>query len=171
MTPTRRRWHRGLVLTVSAMAVLGFGGLGAALMESSSGQADKASADAVGAKDSVAGQSDERSEAADSLRTQVQQLLTGTTASRIQGKPTGQSPLMDVNGAPPSCVLRAIGRPDDSSPLAARRGVYEGSDSYLVLLPHPGDRSLVDAFVVDASCTAATPSGTGTLLREETYPR
>ncbi|MFJ4850636.1 MULTISPECIES: anti-sigma factor family protein [unclassified Streptomyces] len=168
---TRRRWHKGLLLTVSAMAVLGLGGLAAALVESSSGQTDmSANADT---KDSaaVAGQPDERAEAADPLRTQVQQLLSGGTANRPQNNSAAESPLMDVNGMPPSCVLRAIGRPDDGTPLASRRGAYEGSDSYLVVLPHPGDRSLVDAFVVDASCTAATPSATGTLLREETYPR
>ncbi|MFF3563854.1 anti-sigma factor family protein [Streptomyces sp. NPDC002574] len=169
----RRRWHKGLVLTVSAMAVLGLGGLGAALVESSSGQSKNATDAAVGTKDSAAsaGQSDERSEAADLLRTQVQELLAGTAHNHVQQKPDSQSPLMDVNGVPPSCVLRAIDRPDDGTPLAARRGVYDGSDSYLVVLPHPGDRSLVDAFLVDASCAAATPSPTGTLLREETYPR
>ncbi|MDX3076375.1 hypothetical protein [Streptomyces sp. MI02-7b] len=169
----RRRWHKGLVLTVSAMAVLGLGGLGAALVESSSVQSQSSADAAVGPKGSAAtaGQSDERSEAADPLATQVQQLLAGTARNHVQQKPDSQSPLMDVNGVPPSCVLRAIDRPDDSKPLAARRGAYEGADAYLVVLPHPGDRSLVDAFVVDASCSAATPAPTGTLLREETYPR
>ncbi|MFD3454037.1 hypothetical protein ACFWVC_17905 [Streptomyces sp. NPDC058691] len=166
---SRRRWHKGLVLTVSAMAVLGLGGLSAALLETSSGQYGS-SADT---KDSAAaaGESDDRSEATDPLRSQVQELLTATATNRIQGKPNAQSPLMDVNGVPPACVLRAIDRPDDAKPLASRRGTDEGPDSYLVVLPHPGDRSLVDAFVVDASCASAKPSGTGTLLREETYPR
>ena len=38
----------------------------------------------------------------------------------------------------------------------------------LVVLPHPGDDSLVDAFVVNASCTAANP---GAVLFQSTYSR
>jgi hypothetical protein len=69
----------------------------------------------------------------------------------------------------PSCVLDGIGR--TGQPLAAQPYKYHGIASYLVVLPHPSDGSRVDAYVVDASCTASSPGHPGKVLREETYTR
>jgi hypothetical protein len=66
----------------------------------------------------------------------------------------------------PSCVLKATHR--SQPPLAVGRDLYRGSAAYLVVLPHPGDSSLVDAYVVNAACTAASP---GAVLFQNTYPR
>jgi len=66
----------------------------------------------------------------------------------------------------PSCVLKATHR--SQAPLAADRELFRGTESYLVVLPHPHDTSRVDAFVVNASCT---PSSPGAVLFQGTYPR
>lgn len=66
----------------------------------------------------------------------------------------------------PVCVLKATRR--SQAPLAAEREPYQGVDSYLVVLPDPADVALVDAFVVNASCTGTTP---GSVLFQSSYPR
>ncbi|MFD3545032.1 zf-HC2 domain-containing protein [Streptomyces sp. NPDC058655] len=69
----------------------------------------------------------------------------------------------------PSCVQDGTGRTE--SPLAAERGSYQGAAVYLLVLPHPGDASRVDAYVVDSAC-ASTASGTpGKLMLTSTHPR
>jgi hypothetical protein len=66
----------------------------------------------------------------------------------------------------PSCVLKATHR--SQPPLAVGRDLFRGTAAYLVVLPHPGDNGLVDAFVVNAACTATSP---GAVLFQDTYPR
>jgi hypothetical protein len=115
--------------------------------------------------------------AADPIAPQVRELLSGTATHRAAGE--SDSPMLsgpDVAGgtAPPrvapasvpACVLKATQR--TAAPLAAERESFKGTDSYLVVLPHPDDASLVDAFVVSASCTATSP---GAVLFRNTYPR
>ncbi|MFJ3909821.1 anti-sigma factor family protein [Streptomyces vinaceus] len=69
----------------------------------------------------------------------------------------------------PDCVQNAIGRPD--TPIGVERGSYQGTEVYLLVLPHPGDSARVDAYLVAASCTD-TPSTTPTKpLLTRTYPR
>jgi hypothetical protein len=114
----------------------------------------------------------------DGVENQVRALLAqpnpsaaGTSAAR------GNSPMLTQNSehpdvAPvqtlvvPSCVLKATQR--TQSPLAADREVFEGVEAYLLVLPHASDATRVDAFVVNASCTASSP---GAVLFQATYPR
>ncbi|MFJ6797515.1 hypothetical protein [Streptomyces sp. NPDC091268] len=74
-------------------------------------------------------------------------------------------------GAPavPGCVQDATGRPE--APLAAGQGVYEGRNVYLLVLAHPGKPSLVDAYLVDASCANGSSTTAGKPLLVTTYPR
>ncbi|MCX5146713.1 hypothetical protein OHB36_07905 [Streptomyces sp. NBC_00320] len=69
----------------------------------------------------------------------------------------------------PPCVQGATGRPD--TPLAAERGSYEGSEVYLLVLPHPGDSTRVDAYLVGAGCAGTPSAESGTPLLTRTYPR
>ncbi|WP_328926595.1 hypothetical protein OG429_19650 [Streptomyces sp. NBC_00190] len=69
----------------------------------------------------------------------------------------------------PACVQRATGRPE--TPIAAERGSYQGTPAYLLVLPHPGDASLVDAYLVDTGCENTAPATPGKLLLTNTYPR
>ncbi|MFB4193263.1 anti-sigma factor family protein [Streptomyces carpaticus] len=68
----------------------------------------------------------------------------------------------------PSCVESAIGRTED--PLVAEAERYQGTDAYLVVLPHSADPLRVDAYVVDADCVSASPSVQGEVLVKESYP-
>ncbi|MFF0213420.1 anti-sigma factor family protein [Streptomyces vinaceus] len=69
----------------------------------------------------------------------------------------------------PDCVQSATGRPD--TPIGVERGSYQGTEVYLLVLPHPGDSARVDAYLVGAACTD-TPSTTPTKpLLTRTYPR
>lgn len=73
----------------------------------------------------------------------------------------------------PPCVQEAAGRPE--TPLATERGSYEGAPVYLLVFPHPGDPSRVDAYLVGSGCANApanTPAETpGKPLLTGTYPR
>jgi hypothetical protein len=66
-------------------------------------------------------------------------------------------------------VSAGIGRSDPV--LTFDRGTYDGTDSYLVILPHGTDETRVDVYVVDASCTTAEPAATGKVLSKDTYAR
>ncbi|WP_431945488.1 hypothetical protein [Actinacidiphila sp. bgisy167] len=158
---SRRRWGKGLLVTASLAAVIGLGSFLA-----QSGWTTGDSADTT--QSSAASEKVPRTDT-DTLGMQVHELLTAAMARRSESKPSAQSPMADMDSAVPSCVLRAVDRREP--PIAVHRGRYEGLDSYLVVLPHTGDSALVDAYVVDASCTGVRPYATGTLLREETYPR
>ncbi|MCY0924717.1 zf-HC2 domain-containing protein [Streptomyces sp. H27-H1] len=74
-------------------------------------------------------------------------------------------------GAPraPACVQEATGRPD--SPLGFERGTYEGKDVFLIVLPHPGDSSVVDAYLVGSACVNDPSAPAGKPLLTSTYPR
>ncbi|MFG2982823.1 hypothetical protein ACGFYQ_16445 [Streptomyces sp. NPDC048258] len=69
----------------------------------------------------------------------------------------------------PVCVQDATGRPE--TPIASQRGSYQGTPVLLLVLPHPGDPSRVDAYLVDTGCENTTPATPGKLLLTDTYPR
>ncbi|MBM9505958.1 hypothetical protein [Actinacidiphila acididurans] len=160
----RRRltWHRGLLAAASALAVLLVGGLvlygvtsagGGSNLDSSSGQSR-----AAGSKGS------------DQVGERVRALLSEPGKKADTPMLTGQGTHTDAapGGLPavPSCVLKATHRTE--LPLASDHESFQGTDSYLVVLPHPGDAHEVDAFVVTADCTTAGP---GAVLFRHTYPR
>ncbi|MFE3553515.1 hypothetical protein ACFXKW_01340 [Streptomyces sp. NPDC059193] len=68
----------------------------------------------------------------------------------------------------PACVQKATGRPD--LPVATERGSYQGTPVFLLVLPHPGDSSRVDAYLVDSACESA-PDSTGKVLLANSFAR
>ncbi|MEI5098915.1 hypothetical protein RB200_09990 [Streptomyces sp. PmtG] len=70
----------------------------------------------------------------------------------------------------PDCVERGLG---GRTPLAAEKGVYDGKNSYLVVVPHDSDGTKVSAYIVDAACVsaAASPNATGKVLLTESFAR
>ncbi|WP_406094773.1 anti-sigma factor family protein [Streptomyces sp. NBC_01013] len=80
-----------------------------------------------------------------------------------------QAPLRAPTVAVPSCVKQGIGR--STAALAMERGTYEGTDAFLVVLPHPSDTTRVQAYVVDAACVGAEPAAKGKLLLTHAYAR
>ncbi|MBT2480733.1 hypothetical protein J7E94_21440 [Streptomyces sp. ISL-94] len=119
---------------------------------------------------------------AQGLQKNVQQLLssaqiTGTDAGEqnntygVENTPSAQGVApSDRRAAPvPPCVQAATGRPD--TPLAAERGRYQGAAVYLLVLPHPDDPSLVDAYLVGTGCEDGSSGAPGKPLLTSTYPR
>ncbi|WP_405714634.1 MULTISPECIES: anti-sigma factor family protein [unclassified Streptomyces] len=85
------------------------------------------------------------------------------------GSESPQTPLRAPTVPVPPCVEQGTGR--HAPALAVEEGTYEGTDAFLVVLPHPSDATRVQAYVVDAACVRAEPEGTGELLLTRTYPR
>ncbi|MFE7044777.1 hypothetical protein ACFU9X_36755 [Streptomyces atratus] len=94
-----------------------------------------------------------------------------------QSTPKSGSPASESSQAPlrapvvsvPSCVELGIGR--KTAALAVEEGTYEGSDAFLVVLPHPSDATRVQAYVVDAACVREKPAAKGKLLLTHAYAR
>lgn len=121
------------------------------------------------------------------LESQVQDLLGGGASQESPGakkvppgadtKSTSEAVTPDTEAsrsplkAPvvPPCVQQATGRTTPA--LALDEGTYQGTDAYLVVLPHPSDPSRVQAYVVAASCVDTAPESTGQLLLTRSYDR
>lgn len=69
----------------------------------------------------------------------------------------------------PACVQQATGRTTPA--LALDEGTYQGTDSYLVVLPHASDPARVQAYLVAAACVDTAPESTGQLLLTRAYDR
>ncbi|SDM97166.1 anti-sigma factor family protein [Actinacidiphila guanduensis] len=169
-----RRRRRGVLAGVWTAAALVLGG--AVYGITAAGGSGGSSADTSAAAKRTAGSTGQEQAVGD----QVRQLLAASgTANRPNGGTPavpnrGNTPMLTGPGAAPgagaadvpSCVLKAAGHAQP--PLATQRETFDGIRSYLLVLPHPGDGTLVDAVVVDASCAQG---GTGTVLFQATYPR
>nr|WP_223187289.1 hypothetical protein [Streptomyces sp. CBMA29] len=162
-----RRWRRGLLVAASAVVVVG---LGVTIYHLGD--------DATSHSDATAGNK-KADAAADPIAVQVRELLNEAAPNHVAGasdSPMLSGPGVSSEGATmspdkavttvPPCVLKATQRTGPA--LAAERESFHGTDSYLVVLPHPSDASAVDAFVVSAACTATSP---GAVLFRSTYPR
>ncbi|PWI41224.1 zf-HC2 domain-containing protein [Streptomyces sp. ICBB 8177] len=161
--PKRRR-VRVVLAAACAAAVLGLGGVLVTSLGSGGSGGDVAGSPHPAQVGTFSGTQ---------LPTRVHQLL-GSAGSASSMKPNGhvgQNTPFATQATPPvpGCVLKATGRSD--TPIAFTRGSYDGHSSYLLVLPHPADPSRVDAYVVDATCESVPPSGTGTVLAEQTYRR
>ncbi|GAA0618838.1 anti-sigma factor [Streptomyces crystallinus] len=116
-----------------------------------------------------------------SLSEQVRTLLSSGQGQESAGNsPSDKKPSLGVtSNAPfraggvsvPPCIQAGIGRESSENALAAEPGEYQGTEAYLVVLPHPTDPSRVQAYVVDASCQTAGPDAKGKLLLTHVYPR
>ncbi|MFF9046295.1 anti-sigma factor family protein [Streptomyces parvulus] len=69
----------------------------------------------------------------------------------------------------PECVQRGIGR--DDAAIAAEKGVYEGKDVLLVVLPDATNNARVTAYVVDSSCEKKPAVGKAQVLLQHSYAR
>lgn len=95
----------------------------------------------------------------------------------IQSTPKNDSPGSESPGTPlrapavsvPLCVEQGIGR--KTAALAVEEGTYEGTDAFLVVLPHPSDATRVQAYVVDAACVREEPAAKAKLLLTHAYAR
>jgi hypothetical protein len=123
------------------------------------------------------------------LEDQVRTLLSGATASASPGyapetrsldtKPSPdnmstdtaspRTPLRTPVVSVPLCVQQGTGR--DAPALAVEEGSYQGSEAFLVILPHTTDSSRVQAYVIDAACVGSTPATKGRLLLTQSYTR
>ncbi|MFI0717957.1 anti-sigma factor family protein [Streptomyces sp. NPDC021224] len=164
-----QRGRRLLLTAAGAAAVLMLGGLTYELAShSGSGGMQK---DSVSSAKGSSGDD----AAPDTVAIDVARLLSSPGSSSMGGP--AKSPMLGESGdtvvaAPngtvtsvPSCVLKATQRTD--KPLAAERKLYEGVESFVVILPGT-DSSTVEAYVLTASCTAETPAR---VLFESSYPR
>ncbi|MFB0625796.1 hypothetical protein [Streptomyces sp. AB3(2024)] len=175
--PGRRRARRRIAvlagLTGAAACVLGvylFGGL------TGTGSHDNATHAPASA---AARSADTGGYTAQGLRGNVQRLLataTGGQTNKTMGLDTTspQQAPSDRQASPesvsvPPCVQRSTGRAE--APLASERGSYEGKPVYLLVLPHPDDPSLADAYLVPAGCADDPAQAPGNPLLTSTYPR
>ncbi|WP_371677632.1 hypothetical protein [Streptomyces sp. NBC_01276] len=175
--PGRRRARRRIAvlagLTGAAACVLGiylFGGL------TGTGSHDNATHATASA---AARSADTGGYTAQGLRGNVQRLLA-TAAEGQSNKTMGldttspeQAP-SDRQASPgpvsvPPCVQRSTGRTE--VPLASERGSYQGTPVYLLVLPHPDDPSLADAYLVPAGCADDPAQAPEKPLLTSTYPR
>ncbi|MFI7285395.1 anti-sigma factor family protein [Streptomyces anulatus] len=182
--PTRRRRRAAVLGTAFGAAVIG---MSVFFLQSiaPSGDSSKTAADSgVSAADSGA-----HAYADGTLESQVQDLLGGGASQEPPGAkkvPPGadtkstsealtpdaeasRSPLKAPAVAVPPCVQQATGRTTPA--LALDEGTYQGTDAYLVVLPHPSAPSRVQAYLVAASCVDAAPKTAGQLLLTRAYDR
>lgn len=180
----RRRRRAVFLGTACGAAIIG---MSVFLLQnlSSSSDSSGASADqAVSASESGA-----HAYSQDTLETKVQDLLAGgvgaedftgqkrSPSADEQVEPEAESPGTKASRSPllapavvvPPCVQQATGRTTPA--LALDEGIYQGTDAFLVVLPHPSDPARVQAYVVASSCVDTAPGSTGRLLLTEAYDR
>ncbi|MFI1937614.1 zf-HC2 domain-containing protein [Streptomyces purpureus] len=116
--------------------------------------------------------------AGEKLSSRVDELLAADEAPATKESDRG-SPFSAETGpdktklakdpAVPPCIQAGIGRNDAA--LGIERGVYQGEQAYLVVLPHTKDSGQVQAYVVDATCVDTGGSGKAEVLVSHAYPR
>ncbi|MFL4905555.1 hypothetical protein ACJ6WF_20885 [Streptomyces sp. MMS24-I2-30] len=77
--------------------------------------------------------------------------------------------LLQTSAPVPDCVREGINGSGDI--LAAKKGIYDGKDAYLVVLPDAGDSARVTAYVIDAACIGREPVSPGTVLWKQSFTR
>ncbi|MGW8747836.1 anti-sigma factor family protein [Streptomyces sp. NPDC055794] len=69
----------------------------------------------------------------------------------------------------PECVEKGIGR--DDAVIATEKGVYQGKDVLLVVLPDASNDSRVTAYIVDSSCVREPAVSKAEILLKHSYAR
>ncbi|MFH8787364.1 hypothetical protein [Streptomyces roseoverticillatus] len=165
----RRRWPAVLLGSACVAAAIGVGGI---FLQS--GGTDSPTQTPAKSRESHA---TAPALASGDLTARVQELLKPSpfSANESRGK-TAESPetppgttLSAPNGTAPLCVRQGIGRSEPA--LVSEPETYQDEDAYLVVLPHSGDSTLVDAYVVSATCVDAGGTTPGKVLLNETLPR
>ncbi|MFF1410059.1 anti-sigma factor family protein [Streptomyces sp. NPDC058289] len=90
----------------------------------------------------------------------------------VENSPPSEPSLAPADGGAlraPACVQEATGRTE--TPLGFEPGTYEGKDVFLIVLPHPDDPTVVDAYLVGSACVTDPSSLPGKPLLTSTYPR
>ncbi|MEW2489171.1 hypothetical protein [Streptomyces sp. NPDC048411] len=182
-----RRRRRIVLGTALGAAAVGMSVLMLQMVQTSQNSAGSKAAD-MGVSSSKAGVS---AFSGSPLSQRVHSLLSNAEASSpkhpnaekqapsvdVQSTPEDKSPAASASGTPlrapvtsvPACVQLGTGR--EAAPLAVEEGAYEDTNAFLVVLPHETDATLVQAYVIDASCVRTDPAGRGDLLLTHAYPR
>ncbi|MEU1801894.1 hypothetical protein [Streptomyces sp. NPDC019937] len=161
-----RRWPKVALGTACAAAVIGIG----SLFFPSGSEHDKGGPGTTAHADPSS--TAKATLSTGTLENRVREMLADQKATPSHGVTTQNTPDMPLRAEDPvvpSCVQRGTSRSEPV--LAAQQDTYGGKTAYIVVLPHPSDSSLVDAFVIDASCVSASHSSPGKLLVTRTYPR
>ncbi|MBT2466365.1 hypothetical protein J7E97_00415 [Streptomyces sp. ISL-66] len=178
--PGRRRARRRIALAGGLLAACAVGVL---LVNVLSGPQHGQDMSARGDVASARARSGEHAYTAQGLPGNVRELLASAgqqkkdpgeqnnTFGLESGSPAAPDLAPGERDAPgvPACVQEAAGRTE--SPLAFERGTYEGSDVFLLVLPHPGDPASVDAYLIGSACVALPGTPAGKPLLTSTYPR
>ncbi|MFD9405603.1 anti-sigma factor family protein [Streptomyces sp. NPDC059989] len=179
--PGRRRARRRIAV-LTGLAGAAACALGIFLFSDLSGTSDRPTARSEAASSAARPSAEAGAYTAQGLQKNVQQLLD---SQKLAGTDSGQQnntygmentpPAQGVApgdlrvGTVPACVQAATGRSE--APLATERGRYQGTAVYLLVLPHPGDSSRVDAYLVDAGCENEASGAPGKPLLTSTHPR
>lgn len=182
--PGRRRARRRIAIAGGLLAACGVG-VGVLLVNLLSGSQPGPLSAARG--DAASSSAQDRAAAhaytAQGLQGSVRELLdSGRQEKKVSGEQNntygmennspsapGVAPADGEAPTVPACAQQATGRPQ--SPLAFERGRFEGTDVFLLVLPHPGDPALVDAYLVDAACVNSASTTADKPLLSSTYPR
>lgn len=176
--PGRRRARRRIAVAGGLLAACAVGVMVAGLLSG------RDTAQDMSARGDVAtAQSGTHAYTAQGLQDDVRELLASSNRgaketgeqNRTLGSDTsspaapGVAPADGEGLRAPACVQEATGRTE--SPLGFERGTYEGTDVFLIVLPHPGEPASVDAYLVGSACVANPSAGPGKPLLTTTYPR
>ncbi|MGC5362182.1 anti-sigma factor family protein [Streptomyces sp. DT24] len=96
-------------------------------------------------------------------------LPNSAPASPLSPPSSPNAPMRTEAFSVPPCVQKGTGRATPA--LTFEEGMYDGTDVFLVVLPHATDIAQVQAYMVDASCVGDGPAARGQLLMTRAYPR
>ncbi|MFF3334273.1 anti-sigma factor family protein [Streptomyces sp. NPDC002888] len=85
----------------------------------------------------------------------------------VEGGPDGQSPRILKQSTVPECIQKGIGRSDQA--LATEKGVFQGKDVLLVVLPDTSDTARVTAYLVESTCVDHPSSTKAEILLKDSY--
>ncbi|MFJ9375109.1 anti-sigma factor family protein [Streptomyces sp. NPDC101455] len=77
--------------------------------------------------------------------------------------------LIEPSGSIPDCIRQGVDR-GNTDVLGFKKGTYNGTSAYLVVLPDASDNSRVTAYVVDAACVSSQTSTPGKVLLTRSFP-
>ncbi|MET9406841.1 hypothetical protein ABZX90_13940 [Streptomyces sp. NPDC002935] len=174
-----RRGRRRTVLLSTAFAAAALG-LSAILVQSLGGDSSgKSSQTATGQESGAVSTFSEKT-----LQSEVSGLLAKTRKSgehsgsakpwgaESQGTGTdsgGVNTLVSPTPPVPACVAQGTG--DEGTLLAAKKGTFQGTGVYLLVLSNDSDNTKVTAYIVDSACAKQASPSPGKLLLTRSYAR
>ncbi|WP_329253684.1 hypothetical protein OG223_26895 [Streptomyces sp. NBC_01478] len=76
--------------------------------------------------------------------------------------------LIEPSGSIPDCIRQGVDR-GTTDVLGYKKGTYNGTAAYLVVLPDASDSSRVTAYIVDATCVSRQTSTPGKVLLTQSF--